>query len=34
VGAEEVGNFFLSGGEGQVAHIDIHNSNFSKKTLF
>jgi hypothetical protein len=32
--AEEIGYFFFSSGEGQIAHIDIHNSNCNKKRCF
>ena len=34
VGAEEVGNLIFSSGEGQIAHIDIHNSNCNKKRCY
>ena len=34
VGTEELGDLIFSGGEGQIAHIDIHNCNCNKKTLF
>ena len=34
VGTEELGDLIFSSGEGQIAHIDIHNCNCNKKTLF
>jgi hypothetical protein len=32
--AEEIGYFFFSSGEGQIAHIDIHNIDCNKKRCF
>jgi hypothetical protein len=34
VGTEELGDLIFSSGEGQIAHIDIHNCNCNKNTLF